>query len=218
MFADHIIRERKDRRLPAAAYMVMLYATISNGILLIPLIWMIPFLRTFKTAYLEDKRVSLAVKITSIIFASPVASILMFIAGDKNEKGELKELQPFVKAPGKKELKEYVASSEEVQKVMDTKHSTSHLISKRRHVSLPQWATAWIVLIPALIFIIFFMFYPIINTFLMAFVNGYAYKDGGSSQHVRRDRETRRQHGLRQVRLTLRCTNDTYRLHQRTRR
>ena len=55
------------------------------------------------------------------------------------------------------------------------------LISKRRRVSLPQWATAWIVLIPALIFLVMFMFYPIINTFLYAFVQDFRYIPGGGS-------------------------------------
>ena len=55
------------------------------------------------------------------------------------------------------------------------------LISKRRRVSLPQWATAWIVLIPALIFLVMFMFYPIINTFLYAFLQDFTYVPGGGS-------------------------------------
>ena len=55
------------------------------------------------------------------------------------------------------------------------------LISKRRRVTLPQWATAWIVLIPALIFLVMFMFYPIINTFLYAFLQDFTYVPGGGS-------------------------------------
>lgn len=47
------------------------------------------------------------------------------------------------------------------------------LISKRRRVTLPQWATAWIVLIPALIFLTLFMFFPIINTFISAFIQDF---------------------------------------------
>mgnify|MGYP003317157710 CR=1 FL=1 len=55
------------------------------------------------------------------------------------------------------------------------------LISKRRLVTLPQWATAWIVLIPALIFICMFMLYPILNTFLYAFMQDFTMiKNGGS--------------------------------------
>lgn len=65
--------------------------------------------------------------------------------------------------------------------VLELKHSTSHLIAKKRRVSLPQWATAWIVLIPAMIFLVFFMFYPIINTFFMAFVQDFRWVDGAGS-------------------------------------
>ena len=47
------------------------------------------------------------------------------------------------------------------------------LISKRRRVTLPQWATAWIALIPALIFLTLFMFFPIVNTFISAFIQDF---------------------------------------------
>lgn len=56
-----------------------------------------------------------------------------------------------------------------------------HLESKRRKVQLPQWATAWLVLLPALIFIVMFMFYPIINTFIMAFIEDFRWVVGGGS-------------------------------------
>ena len=55
------------------------------------------------------------------------------------------------------------------------------LVSKRRRVQLPQWAVAWIVLIPALICICMFMLYPIINTSLYAFIQNAQYvRNGGS--------------------------------------
>lgn len=67
----------------------------------------------------------------------------------------------------------------EVSSTFDAK--TVKLVSKRRKVSLPQWATAWIVLIPALIFICMFMLYPIVNTFFTAFVQDFNYpKNSGS--------------------------------------
>ena len=53
------------------------------------------------------------------------------------------------------------------------------LVGRRKLFNLPQWAVAWLVLIPALIFIIFFMLYPIINTFLFAFVVNFRYENGG---------------------------------------
>ena len=55
------------------------------------------------------------------------------------------------------------------------------LVGKRRLFNLPQWAVAWIVLIPALIFIILFMLYPIVNTFLFAFVQDFTYVPGAGS-------------------------------------
>ena len=55
------------------------------------------------------------------------------------------------------------------------------LISKRKLIQLPQWAVAWLVLIPALIFITMFMLYPIINTFLYAFIQDFSYVPGGGS-------------------------------------
>jgi len=57
----------------------------------------------------------------------------------------------------------------------------SKLISKRRHHTLPQWGTAWLVLFPALIFLTMFMLYPILNTFLSAFVQSYHYSDSAGS-------------------------------------
>lgn len=60
-------------------------------------------------------------------------------------------------------------------------HDTGHLISKRRGKSLPQWATAWIVLIPAMIFLLLFMFYPILNTFFMAFIQNFSWQKGAGS-------------------------------------
>lgn len=57
----------------------------------------------------------------------------------------------------------------------------ARLISKRRRISLPQWATAWIVLIPAMIFLVLFMFYPIVNTFLMAFIQDFRWVKGAGS-------------------------------------
>lgn len=59
--------------------------------------------------------------------------------------------------------------------------TSARLISKRRRITLPQWATAWLVLIPALIFLVLFMFYPIINTFFMAFIQDYRMVKGAGS-------------------------------------
>ena len=63
--------------------------------------------------------------------------------------------------------------------VMDARKAK--LISKRKLIQLPQWAVAWIVLIPALIFITMFMLYPILNTFLYAFIQDFDYVPGAGS-------------------------------------
>ena len=55
------------------------------------------------------------------------------------------------------------------------------LVSKRKLIQLPQWALAWIVLIPALIFLVMFMLYPVVNTFLSAFVQNFYYSKGAGS-------------------------------------
>ena len=81
-----------------------------------------------------------------------------------------------------------VSPSGEAAVVLDEKNvavgnsvSLLHLEAKRRRIQLPQWATAWIVMIPALIFIVLFMFYPIINTFFMAFIEDFSWIRGGGS-------------------------------------
>ncbi len=58
-------------------------------------------------------------------------------------------------------------------------HAT--LISKRKRFTLPQWGVAWLVLLPALIFLTMFMIYPIVNTFFAAFIQKYDYTDGAGS-------------------------------------
>ena len=55
------------------------------------------------------------------------------------------------------------------------------LIGKRRRIQLPQWAVAWLVLVPALVFLALFMFYPIINCFFMAFIRDFQYVDDGGT-------------------------------------
>lgn len=55
------------------------------------------------------------------------------------------------------------------------------LVGKRKLFTLPQWAVAWIVLIPALIFIVLFMLYPILNTFLYAFIRDFTYFPGAGT-------------------------------------
>ena len=63
--------------------------------------------------------------------------------------------------------------------VMDP--TKAKLISRRKLFTLPQWAVAWLVLIPALIFITMFMLYPILNTFLYAFIQDFRYVPAAGS-------------------------------------
>ena len=49
----------------------------------------------------------------------------------------------------------------------------------RRH--LPQWALAWMVLVPALIFLFVFMVYPILNTFVISFFNNFRWVPNAGS-------------------------------------
>ena len=67
-----------------------------------------------------------------------------------------------------------------VQEKPEFDATKARLISRRRF-SLPQWANAWIVLIPAMIFLVLFMFYPILNTFLMAFIQDFDFGRGAGS-------------------------------------
>lgn len=49
----------------------------------------------------------------------------------------------------------------------------------KRH--LPQWALAWMVLVPALIFLVIFMIYPIINAITIAFIQDFSWSAGAGS-------------------------------------
>lgn len=57
--------------------------------------------------------------------------------------------------------------------------SMEHAFKTRKHI--PQGILAWICLIPALIFIVLFMVYPIINTFIIAFTNDFEWVNGAGS-------------------------------------
>ena len=73
---------------------------------------------------------------------------------------------------------EEVSNDSKRMAVFENINVTTQAVS-RRH--LPQWALAWIVMIPALIFLFVFMVYPIINTFIMAFLNQFSWVQGGGS-------------------------------------
>ena len=58
------------------------------------------------------------------------------------------------------------------------------LRTKKHKFIMPEWAKGWIALIPALIFLILFMIYPILNTFVMSFVNNFYWVGNSGSSFV----------------------------------
>ena len=58
------------------------------------------------------------------------------------------------------------------------------LRTRRAKFIMPEWAKGWIALIPALIFLILFMIYPILNTFIMSFVNNFYWVGNSGSSFV----------------------------------
>ena len=58
------------------------------------------------------------------------------------------------------------------------------LRTKKHAFIMPEWAKGWIALIPALIFLILFMIYPILNTFIMSFVNNFYWVGNSGSSFV----------------------------------
>ena len=58
------------------------------------------------------------------------------------------------------------------------------LRTKKHSFIMPEWAKGWIALIPALIFLILFMIYPILNTFVMSFVNNFYWVGNSGSSFV----------------------------------
>ena len=65
--------------------------------------------------------------------------------------------------------------------IVEIDPTKAKLISRRKLFTLPQWAVAWLVLLPALVFITLFMLYPILNTFLYAFMQDFQYTSGAGS-------------------------------------
>ncbi len=57
-------------------------------------------------------------------------------------------------------------------------------VRKASRFRVGEAAKAWIALIPALIFLILFMIYPIINSFLMSFLEGFTFVNGSGSSFV----------------------------------
>ena len=52
---------------------------------------------------------------------------------------------------------------------------------KTPRFTLSEAAKGWVALIPALFFLIMFMIYPILNTFIMSFINNFTFVGGSGS-------------------------------------
>lgn len=55
------------------------------------------------------------------------------------------------------------------------------LLPKKHKWIMPEWMKGWIALIPALIFLILFMLYPILNAIIMSFINNFYWVGGSNS-------------------------------------
>ena len=56
-----------------------------------------------------------------------------------------------------------------------------YLDVKQHKWIMPEWVKGWIALIPALIFLIVFMIYPILNSFMISFINNFYWVGGSNS-------------------------------------
>ena len=75
----------------------------------------------------------------------------------------------------------YISSNnkEEMKKESTDDILKRSLSTKRtKRFNLPESAKAWIALIPALIFLVLFMIYPIINTFIISFMENFHFMKG----------------------------------------
>lgn len=75
------------------------------------------------------------------------------------------------------------SSVHELQDPQQTRLSEQSTLQTKRNRNIPIWAKAWIALIPALIFLVFFTFYPIINTFLYSFMGANVHHPGGTTTY-----------------------------------
>ncbi|MCQ2743011.1 MAG: sugar ABC transporter permease [Bacilli bacterium] len=70
-------------------------------------------------------------------------------------------------------------SLEETEKEASFRRTHSTLgVKKASKIRIGEAGKAWIALIPALIFLLFFMIYPILNTFIMSFMENFTFVKG----------------------------------------
>ena len=83
--------------------------------------------------------------------------------------------------PSKQEEWSYITSNDPaVMRKQSTEQILKMSLSSKRasKFQLGPTAKAWIALIPALIFLILFMIYPIINTFIISFIENFRFMKG----------------------------------------
>ena len=64
---------------------------------------------------------------------------------------------------------------------IDAVTNKGYLDVKQHKWIMPEWLKGWIALIPALIFLIIFMLYPIINSVMISFINNFYWVGGSNS-------------------------------------
>lgn len=64
---------------------------------------------------------------------------------------------------------------------IDAVTNKGYLDVKQHKWIMPEWLKGWIALIPALIFLIVFMIYPIINSFMISFIDNFYWVGGSNS-------------------------------------
>ena len=64
---------------------------------------------------------------------------------------------------------------------IDAVTKKGYLDVKQHKFIMPEWLKGWIALIPALIFLIVFMIYPIINSIMISFINNFYWVGGSNS-------------------------------------
>lgn len=64
---------------------------------------------------------------------------------------------------------------------IDAVTNKGYLDVKQHKWIMPEWLKGWIALIPALIFLIVFMIYPIINSLMISFINNFYWVGGSNS-------------------------------------
>lgn len=74
--------EKKFSGLQMAAFILMIISTVSIGWTLIPLAWCIPMTVSYYNSIKNGTPVSLALKICTLLFISPIAGILMLCDND----------------------------------------------------------------------------------------------------------------------------------------